>query len=343
MSHWIATVTPGLEGALLAEVRARRPQARPGYRRPGLLTFSESELSPDAPLLEGARGEAGPIFPQLWGHSLGIIKDDADLAAAVSATSLNKAQVFARPSGDDDEPPANTARVSAIEALLRAACPDVVQVPGARRAEPTLGVIVAPDEPTLLIRLVRGGAWGPLPGGRWPHTVPDDSPSRAWAKLDEALAWSRLPMRAGQRALELGNAPGGVSLNLLRRGLSVLGVDSQPLAPALQPFLDSGALTQLTRPMSQLRWEELTGRFDWLLMDVSIAPALALRGLRRLMPPLRKQLSGALLTLKLNDEAVIASVPKLLEQASALGLGPARARHLPANRRELTVALGSAG
>jgi 23S rRNA C2498 (ribose-2'-O)-methylase RlmM len=111
-----------------------------------------------------------------------------------------------------------------------------------------------------------------------------------------------------QRALELGNAPGGVSLNLLRRGLSVLGVDSQPMGPALQPFLDSGALTQLTRPMSQLRWEELTGRFDWLLMDVSIAPALALRGLRRLMPPLRKQLSGALLTLKLNDEAVIASV-----------------------------------
>jgi hypothetical protein len=36
-------------------------------------------------------------------------------------------------------------------------------------------------------------------------------------------------------------------------------------------------------------------------------------------------------------------VPKLLEQAGALGLGPARARHLPANRRELTVALGSGG
>jgi 23S rRNA (cytidine2498-2'-O)-methyltransferase len=341
VSHWIATVTPGLEAALIAEVRTRRPLSRPGYRRPGLLTFTEPELRPDMPLFETERGAPSLIFPQIWGHSLGLIKDDNGLAAAVEATGLTKVQVFSRPSGDDEESPALTSRVETVAERLRTECPQVVQIPGARRGEPTLGVIVALDEPTVLVQMVRGGAWGPLPGGRWPVTVPEDSPSRAWAKLDEALAWSRLPLTAGERVLELGNAPGGVSLNLLRRGLQVLGVDSQPLAAPLQPFLDTGALQQVQRPMSQLRWEELNGPIDWLLMDVSIAPALALRGLRRLMPPLRKRLRGALLTLKLNDDAAVASLPKLLEQAGALGLGPARARHLPANRREVTVALGA--
>ena len=334
MSHWIATLTPGLERPLLDEVKQRRPESRPGYRRPGLITFTEDGLSPETPLFP-----AGCAFAQQWGHSLGVIKDDAALAAAVAGAGLDELQVFSRPSGEDTDSDAVLDRVAYISRLLGAALPGLRQTAGARRNQPLLGVIVAPDEPTVLVRLARGNDWGPLPGGRWPIEAPADSPSRDWAKLDEALAWSRLPLKAGQRALVLGDVGGASRLNLLRRGLLVTGVDNHPLPPVLA---EAGpGLTQLAQPMSQLRWESLTDPLDWLLMDVNLAPALALRGLRRLLPPLRKRLQGALLSLKLNDEAALAGVPKLIEQAAALGLGAARVRHLPSQRREFWVALGS--
>lgn len=336
MSHWIATLTPGLERPLLDEVKQRRPLSRPGYRRPGLITFTEPGLSPETPLFP-----AGCAFAQQWGHSLGVIKADAELPAAVAAAGLSELQVFARPSDEDGVDDAVSARIAQVEALLAAALPSVPAVSQARARQALVGLIVAPDEPTVLVRLQRSNDWGPLPGGRWPIQPPADSPSRDWAKLEEALAWCRLPMKAGERALVLGDEGGGARLNLLRRGLRVTGVDNHPLAPVLLQAGAEGALTQIEQPMRQLRTEALSDPLDWLLLDVNLAPQLALRGLRRLLPPLRKQLKGGLLSLKLNDEAAMAAVPKLIEQAAALGLGSARVRHLPSQRRELWVALGS--
>ena len=156
MSHWIATLTPGLERLLLDEVKQRRPQSRPGYRRPGLITFTEDGLTPDAPLFP-----AGCAFAQQWGHSLGVVKADAELPAAVAAAGLTELQVFARPTGEDNVPDAVSARVAEVSALLGGALPGVRSTAGARRNQPLVGVIVAPGEPTALVRLSRGADWGP--------------------------------------------------------------------------------------------------------------------------------------------------------------------------------------
>ncbi|MFO0634461.1 MAG: SAM-dependent methyltransferase [Nannocystaceae bacterium] len=53
-----------------------------------------------------------------------------------------------------------------------------------------------------------------------------DALTRAWAKLEEALAWSRLPLREGDVVVEIGAAPGGAALALLQRGAEVaIGID----------------------------------------------------------------------------------------------------------------------
>jgi len=84
-----------------------------------------------------------------------------------------------------------------------------------------------------------------------------------------------------------------------------------------------------------LRWEQLPPKVDWLLVDVNLAPQVALHEVARLVPPMRASLRGAIFTLKLNDLAVVTELPRLVERIAAMGFADVRLRHLPSNRREI--------
>ena len=187
------------------------------------------------------------------------------------------------------------------------------------KAEPgelVADVIVAPDEPAWL-GLHRADAYHlPYPGGAIPIDVPADAPSRAYAKIEEAIAWRQLPIAAGQVALEIGCAPGGALLALARRGLEVYGVDTADVAPQVLALPN---VHHLRTKVGALRFEELPPHVDWLLLDVNLAPQVALHEVARLMPRLKK-LRGAVLTLKLNDWAFVDELPRLVERDSRDGL-----------------------
>jgi len=81
----------------------------------------------------------------------------------------------------------------------------------------------------------------------------------------------------------------------------------------------------------------LPARADWLLLDVNLAPQVALRQAARLVAALRPGLRGAFFTLKLNDWATAAKVPALLARVGELGFTAVRATQLPSNRQEILV------
>jgi hypothetical protein len=112
----------------------------------------------------------------------------------------------------------------------------------------------------------------------------------------------------------------------------VWGVDTAALAPvvAAEPNVH-----HLPIKVGSLRWEDLPPRVDWLLVDVNLAPQVALHEVARLMRPLRKALRGAVFTLKLNDWAFVAELPELVERIRTMGLPEVALRHLPSNRREI--------
>ncbi|HWU90073.1 MAG TPA: hypothetical protein VN253_22575, partial [Kofleriaceae bacterium] len=100
----------------------------------------------------------------------------------------------------------------------------------------------------------------------------------------------------------------------------------------------------LAKKVGALRWEELPERVDWLLVDVNLAPQVAVHEVSRLIPPLRATLAGAVITLKLNDWAFAAALPALADRIRRMGLPDVRLRHLPSNRREVcAVALAAPG
>jgi 23S rRNA (cytidine2498-2'-O)-methyltransferase len=316
-----ATCASGLDPALKREIARTRPELRFAYSRPGLVTYKAAgAVAADDP--------PGSVFARVWGRSLGAATDPAAAAVKIAEAGATRVHAFAREAGE-------AAELGPWQALG----PGGAALPGELVAD----VIVAPGEPAW-VGVHRHDEGRPAhPGGAIPVELPADAPSRAYAKIEEAIAWARLPVAAGQVALEIGAAPGGAALALARRGLTVWGVDPGALAPQV---LAHPNVRHVAKKVGALRWEELPARVDWLLVDVNLAPQVALHEVARLVPPLRGSLAGAVLTLKLNDWAFVDELPALAERIRAMGLPDVRMRHLPSNRREVcavALAAGQAG
>jgi len=306
-----ATCLPGMEPALKREVARDRAELRFAYSRPGLVTFrSNGTIAPD--------DHSPTAFAWVWGRSLGAARDPEEASHQLAFAGAQRVHIFAR------EPEVATELGPWRDAI---ALPSGNAVAGELVAD----VIVAPDEPAWL-GLHRADAYHlPYPGGAIPIDVPADSPSRAYAKIEEAIAWGQLPITRGQVALEIGCAPGGALLALARRGLEVWGVDTADIASQV---LELPNVHHLRTKVGALRFEELPPRVDWLLLDVNLAPQVALHEIARLMPRLKK-LRGAVLTLKLNDWAFVDELPRLADRIRAMGFADVQMRHLPSNRREV--------
>jgi 23S rRNA (cytidine2498-2'-O)-methyltransferase len=297
------------------EVARTRPELRFAYSRPGLLTFrAPGELTPD--------DVSGSVFARVWGRSVGAARDVPEASAQLATLKPNRVHVFLRdPDGD--------------AALLEPwhAFDSIAPSGDAQVGDLVADVIVGPaGEPAWLGAHRHVAGLPATAGGVEPAHVPADSPSRAFAKIEEAIAWAKLPVRAGQVALEIGAAPGGAVLALARRGLEVWACDTGDLAPNV---VATKGVHHLAKKVGAVRWEELPPRIDWLLCDVNLAPQVALHELARLMPKLRPTLEGAVITLKMNDWAFVDELPKLVDRIKEMGLPNVRLRHLPANRREV--------
>jgi 23S rRNA (cytidine2498-2'-O)-methyltransferase len=313
------------------------PGWRFAYSRPGLVTFrTDTAVAAGVTLLA--------VFARSYGVSIGPAADDAQVVAL--SRRLTEAggappvlHVFerdrARP-GEQDEGDDYGPLAAEVRDRLLAAAPagSFASSPLPRAGEKVLDVIAAPGEPLFFGFHEHGDHRSPYPGGRVPLSLPVEAPSRAWLKIEEALRWSGLPVRAGEVAVEIGSAPGGASWALLERGLTVIGVDPGTMDPRV---LSRPEFIHLKRTLGDLRREQLPARVDWLLLDVNLAPQVALHGIRRIVSTLRNTLCGVVFTLKLNDWKMAAEVPALLSRVAGMGLSSVRATQLAANRREICV------
>lgn len=314
-----ATCLPGMEPAVKREVARTRPDLRFAYSRPGLVTFKAvGALAPeDTP---------GSVFARVWGRSVGAAGDLASARAHLATIRADRVHVYAR------EPDGEPGAAEPWRALATAADEEN----DARAGELVADVIVAPvaTEPAWIGAHRHDVTRGASPGGVRAVRVPDSAPSRAYAKIEEAIAWASLPVAAGQVALEIGAAPGGAVMALAQRGLEVIAVDTGALADTVRTM---PGVVHLDKKVGALRWEELPDNVAWLLVDVNLAPQVALHEIARLMPHLRKSLLGAVITLKMNDWQFVDELPALARRIREMGLPDVRMRHLPANRREVCV------
>jgi len=336
----------GAEAAVAEELAATRPGLRRAFARPGLITFKDPAGQVPADIALEA------VLVRAHGAAIGPAADVQAVLAAVEKFCPEgqavRLHVFERDVAKPGDEPAGHAYgplAAAAEAQLAAAwsaAPPRPLLAGSRAADGdwVLDVIVAADEPWWLGFHRHGPGHPPTPGGRITVDMPAEAPSRAYRKLEEALIWSQAPLRAGDVAVEIGSSPGGASYALLRRGVEVHGIDPAKMAPVVLDYnkdLPGNHFIHLHRPMSLVQRSDLPTTLHWVLLDVNLAPQVALITARRLAAHPRPALMGVLLTLKLDDWKALRHVPRFLKSIASMGMEQVKATQLPSNRMELFV------
>lgn len=319
---------PVVAGWVKREMAAKRPDLKFAFSRPGLTTFKGS-------------GAVASSFARAHGHSLGRAGEVGEvLALAKPLGERVRLHVFERDldrPADERDAAIVGSRARALEAELRAAG-NFLDGSEALLGDVVLDVITAPAEepaePLFVGHHVHDRLRGPFPGGV-PHvTIPEASPSRAWAKIEEAIRWSGMAPKPGEIAVEIGSSPGGASWALLERGLHVHGIDPGEMAPIVR---DHPRFKHHAMPAAEVERRALPKQYQWLASDVNLAPMVALKYVERMVALAHGGLRGAFITLKINDDGVFEALPRLTDRISRMGAKEVRYTQLPAHRSEIVA------
>jgi 23S rRNA (cytidine2498-2'-O)-methyltransferase len=328
----------GAEKALKAELAASWPEFRPAFSRPGFLTFklpAEHGFVDDFDLKS--------VFARAYGFSLGkvsgtfgepLIKEALQLVEEREFEQLHVWQRDALAPGEHGYEPGPTPLAEEVGALLNAARPNLPLNRRARAGQLVLDVaIVEPNEWWIGYHRAASmpSRW---PGGVCEILAPDESISRAYFKMQEALLWSRLPVEAGDRAVEIGSSPGGSCQALLDKGLLVTGIDPAEMDESL---LAHPHFTHLRKRSAEVKRREFRG-VKWLMADSNVAPAYTLDAVEAIVTHSETNVRGMLLTLKLLDWKLAAEIPAYVARVRSWGFEHVRARQLAFNRQEFCLA-----
>jgi len=285
------TVKAGSEKALKGEFAKKYPDMRSAFSRPGLVTWKQ-------PSLIRSDIEIDSCFASTYGVSLQQVANASEVVKV--ASSLNKQMlclhVYAREEtgAASKHPDAIAAKNKQVERIrnevLNVAPPGLFQAGQkdqykANEGNHVLHVIVGDDEEKLILGLSQHSSrfsnnnakinHSPYPGGYMQHIVlPPEAPSRAFLKIEEAIEWAQLDMTKGDLAVEIGSAPGGACYSLLKRGLTVIGIDPSPQdrthAPIVANHKGFKAIKKFVRNVDVEK--EIPRRVDWLLCDANVEP-----------------------------------------------------------------------
>ena len=325
----------GSEKAVKAEVLLEFPQLRFAFSRPGFITFKEEDDSSGELVLK--RG----IFTRLWGVVLGQTKDRAALKEILALIPKNAiVQSFDRDQHiPGDEPPdyARNGNIRAILADESFRTTDAKPLPGSA----VYSLIWIDDFHVFLGRHTHTENLSIAPGNNPDLPLPEESPSRAWLKIEEAFYRFKPVISKGQTALEVGCAPGGASTAMLNRGLTVTGIDPQNMDQRVKANPSFKSVKKFARYVTA---DDLRScNPDLLVMDMSIPPVDALAELAHVISVLRTlygkdlKIRQGFFTLKLNDWKLASEIPQYLKRLGQIGFRDLHPVQLCSNRQEFFV------
>lgn len=331
----------GAESALKQEVARTSPDFRFAFSRPGFVTF---KVPPDRRLSLDFNLQC--VFARTHGFFLEKITAETAEAAAGSLWDLvadrNFQQVHIwqrdlRVPGDRGFEPGETALATTVGQMIANACP--------LDAPPPVNEVAAVGDRVLDCILVEPDQWwigyhraahieSRWPGGVPPIKVPAEMISRAYLKMQESLMWSRLPIKPGDRCVEIGSAPGGSCQALLEKGCAVTGIDPAEMDEAV---LEHEHFTYIRARGSDLKRREFRGT-KWLMADSNVAPKHTLDTVEHIVTNRQVNIRGLLLTLKLPNWSSSEEIPGHLDRVRSWGYDDVRARQLAFNRQEICIA-----
>jgi 23S rRNA (cytidine2498-2'-O)-methyltransferase len=335
----LATCQVGAEAALKAEFARRWSAYRFAYSRPGFLTFKAQPASPG--------GEQAtlpdPVFARTCAWSLGkaqgaslpeLVQRAWQAAGDAPYDVLHVYHRDAQRPGRFDFEPGPLADDRAIAQAMQAAGPAIAALEPAVPGQRVLDCVVVGPGEWWIGTHTAGPPHTCWPGGFCTIQPPVPPVSRAYFKMEEALRWSQLPVRAGQRVVEIGSAPGGAAQALLERGLLVTGIDPAEVHPSV---LGHPHYEHIRKRGHDVRRREFR-RFQWLTADLNVAPRYTLDTVEAIVTYPQVAIEGMLLMLKLLDWSLAVEIPDWVFRIRRWGYPHVRVRQLHHNRQEVCVA-----
>jgi 23S rRNA (cytidine2498-2'-O)-methyltransferase len=154
--------------------------------------------------------------------------------------------------------------------------------------------------------------------------------SRAYLKLAEAIAWSGIEIRAGDRVVEIGSSPGGACQYLLDLGAKVTGIDPAEMDPRVS---DHPGFTHWRARSIQVKRKDFAP-FRFLICDANVAPNYTLDTIEAIVTYPTSKMEGLILTMKLASWDQADRIPDHLERVRKWGFSKVEARQLAHNRKE---------
>jgi 23S rRNA (cytidine2498-2'-O)-methyltransferase len=171
------------------------------------------------------------------------------------------------------------------------------------------------------------------PGGFVAPQLPPHAVSRAYAKLEEVIRWSGLPVSAGDECVEIGCAPGGASQALLDRGMFVTGIDPANVDAAL---VEHPRFRHLKKRGADVRRQEFLG-VRWLIADMNIAPQATLAEVEPIVTHPGVAIRGMVLTLKMSDWNLAERLDEFVSKVRGWGYRDVRVRQLTTGGQEVCL------
>lgn len=331
----------GAETPLKDELTRLRAKMRLAFSRPGFITLKGTTenftFDPDYEFDSTFTRAYGVSFENCTGPDLEVARKISAFAHSIAARNERlRLHAWDRDRHRPDEEPQGFEHGQNAARLARLLAKDTIFLPGnvAMAGELVLDVISI-ESTSWWIGLHRHGpAHSPYPGGRPPVTLPPDAPSRAYLKMEEGLLRAGSQLQKGDVAVEIGSAPGGASLSLLRRGLAVTGIDPAEMAGQVAQH---PSFKHVKKPAEAVEPADLPKAAQWLVLDANEAPDVSLKAAARLAAFYKDSLLGVFFTIKLGDWSKAAEIPTILERVKTMGVVRARATHLPSNRQEVFI------
>jgi len=168
------------------------------------------------------------------------------------------------------------------------------------------------------------------PGGSYAVPAPENMVSRAYLKIAEAIPWSNLTIKPGDRIVEIGSAPGGACQRLLDLGAQVTGIDPAEMDESIA----KNPRFEHWRSKSLQVKRKLFRPFRYLVCDANVAPNYTLDTVESIVTYPTSKFQGLILTIKLSSWEHALEIPEHIARVRSWGFERVEARQLSHNRRE---------
>ena len=340
----------GAQAILKQEILSHWPEFKFAFSRPGFVTFKVPE---GFPLKSLPTLDLKSTFTRTSGICLGkvqaqgtaeLLKQAAELVSQSNLENIKHLHLWQRDTSVPGERQFEPGRKPRTDALANQLA-DLLQPSGVTN-KLTVNKIARPDEKILDIILVEDNQWWIgwhqatttprcWPGGVYSIVLPEHIVSRAYLKMEEAIQWSRLPMKSGDLVAEIGSSPGGSCQALLKRRLNVLGIDPAQMHESL---LEIPEFTHIRKKVADMKRSDFS-EVKWLMSDSNVAPNYTLDSVEHIVTSPKANIRGMLLTLKMIKWELAADLPAYLDRIRSWGYQYIRTRQLAFNRQEICVAV----